>query len=132
MSLALALSDVSFHVRDLRLRLPFRFGVITLTEVPLLHVAVVAEAADGRRVRGFAADALAPKWFDKDPRKSNADNIRDLLQSVEDARVAYGLAAIRPRVFWAIWRDAYAECRRVGAERGSNGLVASFGSSLFE
>jgi hypothetical protein len=128
----LALADVTFHVRDLRLRLPFRFGAVTMTEVALLHVAVVAEAADGRRVRGFAADNLAPKWFDKDPRKSSADNVRDLLQSAEDARAAYTAAAARPRPFWAIWRDAYPECRRLGTLRGANGLVASFGSSLFE
>lgn len=128
----LALREASFHVRDLRLRLPFRFGVITLTQVSLLHVAVVAEAADGRLVRGVAADNLAPKWFDKDPRKSAADNVRDLMQAVRDAHEAYGDAAARPRTFWAIWRDAYAECRRRGAARGLDGLVASFGSSLFE
>jgi hypothetical protein len=128
----LALREVSFHVRDLRLRLPFRFGVVTLTKVSLLHVAVVAEAADGRLVRGFAADNLAPKWFDKDPHKSAADNVRDLLHSAQEARTVYALAAGRPRTFWEIWRDAYPECRRRGAAVGANGLVASFGSSLFE
>jgi hypothetical protein len=128
----LALRDASFHLRDLRLRLPFRFGVVTLTEVSLLHVAVVAEAADGRLVRGFAADNLAPKWFDKAPQKSAADNVRDLLQSAQDARAVYAEAAARPRTFWQIWREAYPECRRRGAARGANGLVASFGSSLFE
>jgi hypothetical protein len=128
----LALKDVSLHIVDLRLRLPFRFGMVTLTEVPLLHLAVVAEAADGRRVRGFAADNLAPKWFDKDPRKSARDNVADLLQSVHDAHAAYAVAASSPRTLWEIWRDAYPECRRLGGERRFNGLVACFGSSLFE
>jgi hypothetical protein len=128
----LALKDASFHVRELRLRLPFRFGKATLTEVPLLHLAVVAEAADGRRARGFAADNLAPKWFDKDPRKSARDNIGDLLRSAQDAAAVYAGVAAAPRSVWETWREAYPECRRRGAACGFNGLVASFGSSLFE
>jgi hypothetical protein len=128
----LALAAASFHVRELHLRLPFRFGMITLTEVPLLHLAVVAEAPDGRRVRGFAADNLVPKWFDKSPWKSGADNVRDLLLAARDAHEAYAQAARRPATVWEIWRAAYPECRRRGAERGLDGLVASFGSSLFE
>jgi hypothetical protein len=48
------------------------------------------------------------------------------------AEAAYAEAARVPRTFWAIWRDAYSEARRRGADRGLNPLVASFGSSLFE
>ncbi len=132
MPLALALRDASFHVRDVRLRLPFRFGVITVTEATLLHLAISAETAGGHRARGYAADFLAPKWFDKDPLKSHRRNVEDLIGSARDARAAYVDAARAPRAFWPIWRDAYAECRRRGAARGFNGLVASFGSSLFE
>ncbi|HSE92766.1 MAG TPA: enolase C-terminal domain-like protein [Methylomirabilota bacterium] len=132
MPLALALRDASFHVREVRLRLPFRFGVITVTEATLLHLAITAEAAGGRRARGFAGDFLAPKWFDKDPTKSHRRNVEDLIESARDARAAYADAARAPRAFWPIWRDAYAECRRRGAARGFNGLVVSFGSALFE
>ena len=32
----LPLKSASFHVRDPRPRLPFRYGVVTLTHVPLL------------------------------------------------------------------------------------------------
>ncbi|MGH7390569.1 MAG: enolase C-terminal domain-like protein [Candidatus Rokuibacteriota bacterium] len=132
MPLALALRDASFHVREVRLRLPFRFGVITVTEATLLHLAITAESDGGGRARGFAADFLAPKWFDKDPTKSHRRNVEDLVESARDAHAAYAGAARAPRAFWPIWRDAYAECRRHGAARGYNGLVASFGSSLFE
>ncbi len=51
MSVALALRDASFHLRDLRLRLPFPFGVVTLTEVLLLHVAIDVEAPRSARGR---------------------------------------------------------------------------------
>ena len=60
MRLALAVSAASCHLRNLRTRLPFRYGVVTLTQFPLLHLAVDVETADGRRARGFAADNLPP------------------------------------------------------------------------
>ena len=119
-------------MRHVPLRLPFRFGAVTLTEAWLLHLAVVTEAADGRRGRGFAADFLAPKWFDKDPARSHLDNVRDLVASAGSAAEVYAEAARRPRGFWELWRDAYPECRRRSAGRGWNGLVAAFGSALLE
>jgi hypothetical protein len=119
-------------VRQLGLRLPFRFGVITLQDLALLHLAIEVEAADGSRARGFAADNLVPKWFDKDPARSSRQNIDDLLASISVAEAAYADAARVPRTFWTIWRDAYAEVRRRGAGLGLNPLVAGFGSALFE
>ena len=40
MSLALAVTAASCHLRDLRTRLPFRYGAVTLTHCPLLLLAV--------------------------------------------------------------------------------------------
>jgi hypothetical protein len=114
------------------MRLPFRFGVVTLRRLALLHLVVDVESADGRRVRGFAADNLVPKWFDKDPTKSARQNIDDLLTSVSAAEAAYTRAARVPLTFWRIWRDAYPETRRRGTELGLNPLVSGFGSALFE
>jgi L-alanine-DL-glutamate epimerase-like enolase superfamily enzyme len=132
MPLKLAIKSVSFYIRDLKTRLPFRFGAFTLQEVPLLHLAVEAEAENGRLTRGFAADNLVPKWFDKNPLKTPQNNISDLLASVHIAQRVYLHAARTPHPFWAIWMDAYPECLRRGAARKLNPLVASFGSSLFE
>lgn len=132
MSLALALTSASCHLRNLRTRLPFRYGVVTLTHFPLLHLAVEAEAADGRRARGFAADALPPKWFDKDPTKSFRDNVTDQLASIRLARSAYLDAARAPRPVFDVWLDAYGECVRRGPTLGLGGLTIGFGSSLFE
>ena len=128
----LALKAASFHVRLLRTRLPFRYGVVTLTHFPLLHLAVDVEAADGRRGRGYAADNLPPKWFDKDPRKSFRDNVEDELASIRLARDAYFDAARAPRPFFDIWEEAYATSRAAALGRGLNGLTAAFGSSFFE
>jgi hypothetical protein len=131
-SLPLALKATSFHVRLLRTRLPFRYGAVTLTHFPLLHLAVEVEAADGRRAGGFAADNLPPKWFDKDPRKSFRDNVEDQLAAIRAADAAYLDAARTPRPLFEIWQEAYAASRAAGCARGLNGLTASFGSSFFE
>jgi hypothetical protein len=112
--------------------LPFRYGIVTLTRFPLLHVMVDVEAADGRRVRGYAGDNLAPKWFDKDPSKSFRDNVRDELAAIRFAHQAYLEAAKVPRSVFQIWLDAFAECRRLGPELHLNPLTVSFGSSFFE
>jgi hypothetical protein len=132
MAVKVALKSASFHIRNLRTRLPFRYGVVTLTHFPLLHLAVEVEAADGRRVPGFGADNLPPKWFDKDPAKSFRDNVEDQLRSIRAAHEAYLSAARAPRPVFDIWVDAYADARRRPAAAGLNSLTASFGSSLFE
>ena len=128
----LALKSAAFYLRNLRTRLPFRYGVVTLTHFPLLHVAVVAEAADGRLVRGFAADNLPPKWFDKNPAKSFRDNVADELASIHAAHTAYLEAGRTPRTVFEIWLDAYPESRRRAGALGLNTLTAAFGSSFFE
>jgi len=128
----LALKSASFHVRNLETRLPFRYGIVTLTRFPVLHVAVEVEAADGRRTRGYAGDNLAPKWFDKDPAKSFQDNVKDELGAIRIAHQAYLDAAKVPRSIFQIWLDAFAECRRAGPSLNLNPLTVAFGSSFFE
>jgi hypothetical protein len=95
-------------------------------------VVVDVEAADGRRVRGYAGDNLAPKWFDKDPSRSFRDNVKDELVAIRIAYQAYLEAARVPRSVFQIWLDAFAECRRLGPDRHLNPLTVSFGSSFFE
>src|SRR5207248_11524519 len=76
---ARALSAPLVRVRDVLLRerdvrLPFRFGAVTLTEATEAFARVRVTLKDGRSAWGQAAEMLAPKWFDKDPARSNADN----------------------------------------------------------
>ena len=47
--------------RDVRLRMPFRFGVVTLTESPQAFVRARIRLVDGRQAEGAAAELLAPK-----------------------------------------------------------------------
>ena len=70
----LRLVEASFHERPVALRLPFRFGVVTLREAPQVFVRARIRLADGREGDGVSAELLAPKWFDKSPDLSNEAN----------------------------------------------------------
>ena len=50
-----------------RLRVPFRFGVITVTQGRQAVLRARIRLADGREAWGVAAETLAAKWCDKDP-----------------------------------------------------------------
>ncbi|MEK6246183.1 MAG: enolase C-terminal domain-like protein [Pseudomonadota bacterium] len=81
--------------RDVKLRMPFRFGVVTLTESPQAFVRCRIRTEDGREAEGAAAELLAPKWFDKNPALSNEDNYEQLRASLRAAReqyLAHGMA----------------------------------------
>ena len=78
MAAKLRVREVAFFERDVRLRLPFRFGVVTLTEASQVFARARIALEDGREAWGAAAEMLAPKWFDKNPALSNADNAEQL------------------------------------------------------
>jgi hypothetical protein len=85
----LKLASIDFLERDVKLRMPFRFGVVTLTESPQAFVRCRIRTEDGREAEGAAAELLAPKWFDKNPALSNEDNYEQLRVSLRTARERY-------------------------------------------
>src|SRR3977135_3309019 len=85
----LKLASIDFLERDVQLSMPFRFGVITLTESPQVFVRCRIRTEDGREAEGAAAELLAPKWFDKNPALSNEDNYEQLRASLRTARDLY-------------------------------------------
>ena len=120
-------------IRNAHTRMPFRFGVITMRASPMLTLEVEVEDGGGRRARGYAADFLAFRWFDKRPERSLADNCADLLRTVEAARALY-LEAGRDGLAtpFALWRATHGEIERIALGDGFNRLGASFGSSMLE
>ena len=85
----LRVASLELFERDVRLRMPFRFGVVTLTEAPQAFVRCRVATEDGREAEGAAAELLAPKWFDKDPALTNEDNVEQLRASLRSARAKY-------------------------------------------
>lgn len=122
--------EVRFYQRDVHLRMPFRFGVVTLTDAPQCFVRVRIELADGRSQWGAAAEMLAPKWFDKNLALSNEDNFAQLRLALQLAAGAYMDGS--PRTAFGHFAAHYREQIEVGAARGLNSLIASFGPAQLD
>ena len=116
--------------RDVRLRLPFRFGVITVTESIHAIIRVQVSLADGRSSEGVAAEALGAKWFEKSPSFTDTQNLDQLRQSLDiaiDHYKAQGFATP-----FGLFAGTYRMQQARGAELGLNPLVASYGPALLD
>src|SRR5262249_49211354 len=126
-----AVREVCLYERDVRLRLPFRFGVITLTEAPQVFVRARIELSDGSLHWGAAADMLVPKWFDKNLALSNEDNFDQLRLALALATETY-TASPGPRTAFGHFAANYDRQIIDGAAHGLNPLVASFGPAQID
>ncbi len=127
----LRVAEIALFERDVKLRMPFRFGVVTLTESPQAYARVRVELADGRGGWGAAAELLAPKWFDKDLSLSNEDNYAQLRLALRIARDAY-LGDGARRSAYGHFAAHYRPQIEAGARRGLNPLVANYGPALID
>lgn len=125
------LLEVETFERDIRLRLPFRFGVITLRSCPQVTVRAQVEVGGRGAVRGLAAELLLPKWFDKRPELSEADNSEQLRRSLATAEAVYREAGEQPTPFALHAAGMEEHLARCG-KRDLNPLVAGFGTALLD
>ncbi len=127
----LRVAEIALCERDVKLRMPFRFGAVTLTEAPQAFARARIEMADGNSGWGMAAELLAPKWFDKNLALSNEDNFNQLRLALGIARDAY-LGDARPRSAFGHFAAHYRAQIEAGARRQLNPLVASYGPALID
>lgn len=113
-----------------RLRLPFRFGSVTITEGRQAIVRVRLRHADGREENGYAADALAAKWFDKSPALSDAQNVDQLRAALALARDAY--LAAPPATAFDLFADHDGPLLAAGAALRLEPLVVHYGVALLD
>lgn len=127
----LRLIDVEFYERDVRLRMPFRFGVVTLTEAPQTYVRAFIRTADGREGWGMAAELLAPKWFDKSPELSNEDNFDQLRSAMAITAKSY---CNETRLLTAFGLHAACAASIASSAKAANlpSLAAGFGPALLD
>jgi hypothetical protein len=125
-----SIKEVQLFERNVTLRLPFRFGAVTLTEAPQAFARATIELENGKQGTGAAAELLAPKWFDKDPALSNEENFAQLRASLALARDSYLAGA--PNTAFGHWIDNYAPQIAMGALQGMNSLVACYGPALLD
>ncbi len=125
----ISVNRASLHTIDLKTRMPFRFGIATLTEVKHAFLTVEADI-DGERVTGTAADHLFPKWFTKDPEKTLDAEVNELLQVVRHA-VSLALETEGPTLF-AFWERLYDRQLEWGNRLDLEPLLSLFGVTLVE
>ena len=102
------------HLVDLETRLPFRYGIATMTEAPHAFVRVHV-LVDGRPATGIAADHLPPKWFTKVPETPLETEVDEMLTTIEVAvDLAEGCRAETP---FDLWRELYDRQADWGRER---------------
>ena len=128
---AVRVVDIEAYERDVTLRLPFRFGIVTLRSAPQAFVRVRVEVPDGASAWGWAAELMVPKWFDKNPALGNEDNIDQLRRSVWLAREHF-LGTHSAVSAWAHHVAAFPGQRRAATTEGLNGLVAGYGPALVD
>ena len=122
--------DVEGFEQPFKLRLPFRFGVITLTHGLQAVVRVRVRLDDGREGFGYAAEALAAKWFDKDLALSDTQNQHQLRKAIEIAGDAYRAAS--PATAFDLFADCYPHQIEAGGELALPPLVASYGNAMLD
>lgn len=130
----LRLLDHRFFQRSIRTRLPFKFGVQVLEEVPLAQLEIRVETPDGRQEIGRAGDLLVPKWFEKNPDTTPSEDSAALADSVK-AAVELGdqlTATAGPHPVFDITEVLRIE--RVGHRdhRNADVLVRGFGVAMVE
>ena len=123
--------NVEARERDVTLRMPFRFGIVTLREAPQLFLRVTLRLGNGQQGQGVAAELLAPKWFDKNPDLSNAQNFQQLRDAVAIAARLYCDAG-EPATAFGLHAELAATHLAACEKRGLNPLIAGFGTALLD
>ncbi|MGO8069296.1 mandelate racemase [Rhizobium leguminosarum] len=118
--------EIDAFERDVRLRLPFRFGAATLEKAPQAFLRVRVEDEEGRTALGAAAEMMVPKWFDKNPAFTPAQNVDQLRTSIRTAAAASLEPSAPETLFAAAQRNEAETVRRLPG----NPLAACFGPSL--
>ena len=113
-------------------RIPFRFGISTLTFAPLCTAQVIIETDGGARSEGYSADLLVPKWFEKDPRKPAEDDVRALLRSAQAAGAWLSSTDRHEATVFDHWWELYQQRVESQPSGAPDLLVHGFGVALME
>ena len=129
-SVSLIVRELAFGVRPVRLRLPFKFGAVTLQACPQLFVRAGVEVAGHGNAQGFAAEMMVPKWFDKRPGFTQTDNVRHLQRSCKQAAHAYlNDASASP---FGLFTHHYAALMKAGADDDATALSSAYGQAVID
>lgn len=114
--------------RPVRFRMPFRFGAARVDGTSQAFVRVRIADEQGRVASGWSAEMMMPKWFDKNPELTAAENIDQLRTALRlgiEALMAAGTGTT-----FGLHASVESAHHQACAEAGLNGLIASFGLAL--
>ena len=118
------------QVRDMRTRMPFRYGIASMTQVPHVVLSLQVEV-DGQVTTGRSAESLAPKWFTKVATSPFRQDLQDMLQVIQEAIGHVTAAGPQPDPF-SLWAAMYeAQNAREVSPRWP-ALLLNLGTSLVE
>ena len=121
-------SDI--HIANTRARMPFRYGIASMTVMPQVFVRVHL-TVDGRKSWGIAADCLPPKWCTKDPASDYRDDVADMLSVIRAASTHLQQAGEGESVF-DLWQQTYIAQMGWGTKANHRPLLWNFGVTLVE
>jgi L-alanine-DL-glutamate epimerase-like enolase superfamily enzyme len=121
---------VDFGVRPMTLRLPFKFGAVTLTHCPQVFVRATVDCGAHGTTQGRAAELMVPKWFDKRADFTQADNVRHLQEALQAAADAYTTGTSRSA--FGLFEGHYDALMAQGAARGATALSTAFGQAVLD
>ncbi len=132
--MSIHLLGTDLHIHNLRTRMPFKYGIATLTVVPHLFIRLNLEV-DGVSATGMAADMLPPKWFTKDPATTMQQDIAEMLDVI-GAACRHAKTVGQAESVFAFWQQLYAMQKQWAEARSElpayPPLLWNFGVSLVE
>ena len=128
--MSIRLIDFDLHILNMHNRMPFRYGIVTMTALPHLFLRVRVDVG-ARQADGIAAEGLAPKWFTKIPDSSTAQDIAEMLDVVQAACRHAREAGTADTVF-DLWQATYQAQEIWARDTGYPPLLWAFGVSLVE
>jgi hypothetical protein len=118
--------------RSFKTRMPFRFGVVTISALERISLRLTVEDERGRLETGDSADFMVPRWFSKDPAGTPAGDVTNLAASVHSAAQRALNASPRTASVFAHWNALQAETFEPVQTDPDAALVAGFGVALVE
>ena len=76
--MSVKIRTATIHTTQLKTRMPFKYGIATMTEVPMLFTKLEIET-NGKKTSGISSDLLPPKWFTKVPNESIENEMNKLI-----------------------------------------------------
>jgi hypothetical protein len=128
--MSVRLQRIDLNVVNTRTRMPFRYGIASMTAVPHLFVTATV-SCDGVSGQGIAADGLAPKWFTKDADSSIRADIEEMIEVIR-AAADHALAVGEAATVFDFWQQVYQAQQAWGGARGYPPLLWAFGVTLVE